>query len=216
MAEKDIDHMIQVIKKHGLRDELIFSVMRKVPREYFVDPEFAEDAYSDKPIPIGHEQTISQPFTVAFMLHHLELREGHSVLEIGAGSGWSSSLLSVLVDPGKVEAYEIIPELVDLAKKNIERLRKKTQVFVNNLELHTGDGTNIAFDRKFDRIIIHAATPRIKQEFFDHLNLRGILIAPVGDQSGQRMMKFAKYPEGVKDCSLGDFSFVPLKGKHGF
>src|SRR3989338_11172659 len=91
-----IEKMIDTIRHYGIDDQNIFSAMRKIPRHYFIRDEFLGEAYDDSPLPIGSSQTISQPFTVAFMLHHAELKQGISVLEIGTGSGWSSALAAEL------------------------------------------------------------------------------------------------------------------------
>lgn len=210
-----IQGMLSVIEHHSLRDNNIFSAMKKIPRHYFVPSEFRSIAYDDHPLPIGSEQTISQPFTVAFMLHHAELKKSLSVLEIGTGSGWSSALTALLVRPGKVLSLELIKDLSNLAKSNIKSLEKTENIKLTNLKILHQDGST-PLKQKFDRIIFTAACPKIHSHFTSQLKNNGILIAPLGGFFSQRMIKIKKKNSNPEQQTLGFFSFVPLKGKFGF
>src|SRR3989344_2667068 len=212
-----IEKMIDTIRYCGIDDPKIFSTMRKIPRHYFIRNEFLDAAYDDCPLPIGNSQTISQPFTVAFMLHHAELKQGISVVEIGTGSGWSSCLAAELVRPSKVISLEIIGDLAEFANKNIEKVSKSENISFKNLEIINSDGSLIfKKGKKFDRILFTAACPRIHPHFIEQLNDKGILIAPFGSAGSQQMIKIIKSGEIITEKNLGFFSFVPLTGKYGF
>lgn len=199
-------------KKQGLvKNPLIFRAFKKVKREFFVLKEFRSDAYKDIPLPIHEEQTISQPTTVVMMLEVLELGPGMKVLEIGAGSGYNAALMAEIVGPkGKVITLERIPELVHFAKENLE------QCDISNVEVVLGDGSQgYLKEAPFDRIICTAAAPEIPEVLAAQLKERGVIVIPVGPLSGQvlvraRMVKGELHPE-----KLGDFMFVPLKGRFG-
>jgi len=204
--------LIDYWKKQGIvKNPAVFRAFKKVNREFFVLKEFRSDAYKDVPLPIQKEQTISQPTTVVMMLEALELGPGMKVLEIGAGSGYNAALMAEIVGPeGKVITIERISELVHFAKENLK------QNNIKNVEVIFGDGSKgYLKEAPYDRIICTAAAPEIPEVLASQLKERGVIVIPVGPLSGQvlvraRMVKGELHPE-----KLGDFMFVPLKGKFG-
>ncbi len=196
--------MIQEIKEgYGLNTPEVFSAMIKVPREEFIPPKFRNFAYDDGPVFIGHGQTISQPYTVAFMTNLLNLKGKEKVLEIGTGSGYQAAILSLLAD--KVYTIERIPELSKEAKQRLEKLGYK------NVEAREGSG-EFGWKEKapFDAILITAGLEEIPQELFKQLKQGGILVAPVGTGEEKQMIKFIKTPRGIKKEEFGIFHFVPF------
>ncbi|MBD3304206.1 protein-L-isoaspartate(D-aspartate) O-methyltransferase [Candidatus Woesearchaeota archaeon] len=204
--------LIDYWRKEGIvRNPGIFSAFKKVKREFFVLKEFRSDAYKDVPLPIQKEQTISQPTAVVMMLEALELGPGMKVLEIGAGSGYNAALMAEIVGlKGKIITVERISELVHFAKENLK------QCNIKNVEVIQGDGSKgYLKEAPYDRIICTAAAPEIPEVLASQLKERGVIVIPVGPLSGQvlvraRMVKGELHPE-----KLGDFMFVPLKGKFG-
>ena len=208
---QQIETMLATIKHHGITDPALLQAMKKVPRHLFVLPEYKDDAYDDCPLPIGHGQTISQPYTVAFMIEHLELKKGIKVLEVGAGSGWSAALIGEIIgSAGKVYATEIIQELADFARKNLKKAG------ITNVEVISYDGSQgYSKHSPYDRILINAACPSVPLAIIKQLKDKGIIIAPVGAPT-QTMVKIIKEKDNLREFQLGSFSFVPLKGKFGY
>lgn len=196
----------------GIRDERVLQAMREVKRELFVPEQLLVEAYANYPLPIGHQQTISQPYTVAFMLEQLRLEPGQRVLEVGAGSGWNAALIAWLVRPrGSVIATEIISELALNAQANLKRAG------VSNVKVVCWDGS-LGYEKRapYDRIIVTAACPKIPGPLTEQLADSGILIAPVGSGIfGQEMVRLVKRGDRLEKDSLGMFVFVPLRGEHG-
>jgi protein-L-isoaspartate(D-aspartate) O-methyltransferase len=193
-------------------DEKIIRAFEATPRENFVPDSFRAEAYHDHPLPTIRDQSISQPSTIMMMLQSLELKEGEKVLEVGAGGGYQAALMSKIIGKnGKIFTTEVIPELVTIAKKNIEKL------MITNVNVMEKDGsTGFVEEAKFDKIIITAACPTIPEPLIEQLKEGGIVVAPVGDLESQTMIKGIK--ENGKLCLefLGPFKFVPLRGKYGF
>ena len=203
--------LILELKHQGITDKKVLEAMEKVPRHLFISQEFQKEAYANYPLPVGEEQTISQPYTTAFMLQALELKENLKVLEIGAASGWSACLIAEIVKPKKVYTLEIIPKLAELAKSNIKKLN------IKNIEVICADGSKgYKKEAPHDRIVITAACPRIPQVIIKQLKNNGILVAPVGSMLQQSMIKIKKIKNKIAEENLGEFIFVPLKGKYGY
>ena len=195
-----------------IKDKKIIEAFRKVSRELFVAEERKEEAYGDYPLPIGKGQTISQPTTVMIMTQALELKEGDKVLEVGSGSGYQAAIIANIVgDNGRVISTEIVDELVESAKSNIKKLKLK------NVEIIKHDGSKgYSKEAPYDRIIITAACPKIPNPLIKQLKEGGIIVAPVGNMNEQEMIKGRKIKGKLIKENLGDFMFVPLKGKHGY
>lgn len=206
--------LIDYWKRTGtITDEKLLKTFNEVPRELFIRTGFKEEAYGDYALPIGEGQTISQPTTVMLMTQALELEQGHKVLEVGAGSGWQAAIIAKMVgNKGKVITTEIIPELAEFAKNNIEKAKIK-----NVKVIHYDGSQGYKKEAPYDRIIITAACPRIPQPLINQLKSNGIIVAPVGSLVfGQNMIKLRKTKSGIEQESLGSFAFVPLKGKYGY
>lgn len=196
--------MAKTIKEvYGLRDQKVLSAIVKVPREEFVDENDRHLAYGDNPIPIGFGQTISQPYTVAFMTHLLGLRGNEKVLEIGTGSGYQAAILSLLTK--KVYTIERIEELAKSAKERLSKLGFK------NIEIRAGAG-EFGWKEKapFDAIMVTAGVEGVPQELFDQLKEGGVLVAPVGEGPDKVMTKFIKKKNKISKEEFGVFHFVPL------
>ncbi len=205
--------LIEKLKCEVLRTEEVEEALRNIPREWFVPEEYMDRAYEDNPLPLASGQTISQPFTVVVMTELLSVFRGHKVLEVGAGSGWQAALLGHLVGPkGKVFTVDINDELVEMARKNLEKTKLK------NVEIIHGDGSKGLEDKApFDRVIITAAAPKIPPPIERQVLEGGKLVAPVGDMRRQQMTLYEKTRMGLREIrSAGVYRFVPLIGEHGF
>lgn len=194
-----------------ITDERVIRSFLETPREEFILRDHTEHAYSDYPLPIYSGQTISQPTTVMIMTQALEAKEGMKVLEIGAGSGYQAAILSKLVGKtGKVYSIEFSPELVAYAQQNL----RKTGC--SNVTVSYGDGSQgFAAKAPYDRIIVTAAAPKIPPPLLEQLKEGGILIIPVDSGFGQTMKKIIKKDGKFVEEELGEFQFVPLRGKYG-
>lgn len=197
------------IVERGIRDKRVIEVMKKVPRHLFVPEDIIDEAYDDRALPIGHGQTISQPYIVALMTELLELKGDEKVLEIGTGSGYQAAILAELAK--EVHTIERIEPLAEEAKKRFERLGYK------NIRIYIKDGTEgLSEEAPFDRIIITAATPDIPQPLIDQLKEGGIIVAPVGERYSQHMLKAVKKAGELERYYLIPVAFVPLIGKYGW
>lgn len=197
--------------KNIIFDERVIAAFETIPREIFLPEELQEVAYHDHPLPTLREQSISQPTTIMIMLQALEVQEGDSVLEIGSGVGYQAALLSCLVTTGSVVTMEIIPELIQASTIHLQQLG------ITNVSVIESDGSR-GFPEKapFDKIILTAACPTIPKPLLDQLKIGGTIIAPVGDVESQTMVKGIKKEKGLDLDFLGNFRFVPLRGKYGF
>lgn len=195
-----------------IKDKRVIDAFRKVPRELFVAEERKEESYGDYPLPIGGGQTISQPTTVMIMTQALELKEGDKVLEVGSGSGYQAAIIANIVGKiGKVISTEIVGELAESAKRNIKKLKLK------NAEIIKHDGSKgYAKEAPYNKIIVTAACPKIPNSLIKQLREGGIIVAPVGNMVEQVMIKGKKINGRIIEEKLGDFMFVPLKGKYGY
>ena len=197
------------LRRRGIRDERVLSAMLSVPRHEFIAAELAGEAYSDRPLPIGHGQTISQPFMVAAMAEALGLSGSERVLEIGAGSGYQAAVLSLLAhEVHTVEMHE------DLAVDTAERLRRLGYA---NVHVHVGDGTlGWPEAAPFQAIIVTAAAPDVPPPLISQLAEGGRLIVPVGGADEQRLLRVEKHGDAFTTRPLYHCRFVPLIGQFGW
>ena len=210
MASKE--HLIKYWQESGIiKDKRLLNAFKRIPREKFVRKEHLEEAYGDYPLSIGKCQTISQPTTVMLMTQALELKANDKVLEIGTGSGYQAAIISKIIGKkGKIISTEIVPELAKFARQNIENLKLK------NVEIIRHDGSKGYIDEApYDKIIITAACPRIPKPLISQLKENGIIVAPVGNLNEQAMVKARKKGNKLIEENLGQFMFVPLKGRYG-
>jgi protein-L-isoaspartate(D-aspartate) O-methyltransferase len=192
---------------HDIVDERVRDAMSRVPREEFVEAEAAPVAYQNRPLPIGHGQTISQPLMVALMTQALTLAGDERVLEVGTGSGYQAALISLLA--AHVVTVERVPELAASSAERLKRLGySNVEVHAVSEELGWPDGA------PYDRIIVTAASPDVPRALLDQLAMNGSLVLPVGSRSIQELVRIIKTPEGARRHNLGSCRFVPLLG-HG-
>lgn len=186
-----------------LQSPEIIDAFRAVDRKYFVPDSIIEHTYVDVPLSIGNNQTISQPSTVAFMLEHLAVQEGDTVLDIGSGSGWTTALLCHIVGKeGSVIGIERLDALVEQGKKNLSRFNLHSHCHIQK----AGEKLGLP-GKKFDRILVSASAEQIPEELFSQLKIGGILVIPVG----RSIFKFTKISEYEVDKEeFYGFVFVPL------
>ena len=193
------------IKKRGVSDESVLNAMRRVPRHEFVPAHLKKYAYADEPLPIGEDQTISQPYIVAYMTEYLGLEGNDKVLEIGTGSGYQAAVLAEIVD--SVYTIEIVDVLAESAEITLERLG------YDNVLVKRGDGyAGWPEHAPFDAIIITAAPTKIPQPLKEQLKTGGYMILPLGDYS-QELVLIEKSKTGFEQKSLLPVRFVPMTGE---
>ncbi len=193
------------IVARGVKNPKVIEAMLKVERHLFVPYEYRPFAYEDHPLPIGHDQTISQPYIVALMTELIEPDSSDRVLEIGTGSGYQAAVLSLLCD--SVFTIEIIPELARTAKERLSRLGYK------NVLVRCGDGfLGWPEHGPFDKIIITCAPPKIPEPLIDQLKDGGIIVLPLGVKE-QWLLKVTKEGRHLKQDTITPVRFVPMKGK---
>jgi protein-L-isoaspartate(D-aspartate) O-methyltransferase len=193
------------IAGRGVKNARVLRAMREVPRHGFVPVDQAARAYRDSPLPIGFEQTISQPYIVAAMTELLDPQPSHKVLEIGTGSGYQAAILSRLVD--KVFSIEIVEELAARAKRDLEKHGFKNVVVI------AGDGyRGLPAEAPFDGIIVTAAPDHVPQPLIDQLRAGGRMVIPVGDEY-QQLKLFEKTKSGLVEKTIFDVRFVPMTGE---
>jgi protein-L-isoaspartate(D-aspartate) O-methyltransferase len=197
------------IRGRGIRDEHVTAVMASLPRHEFVPPEQASAAYEDRALPIGLEQTISQPYMVAAMTAALHLDRAHRVLEIGTGSGYQTAILAAMA--GDVFTIERIAPLSERAQALLGRLG------YTNIRFRVGDGSlgwpELA---PFDRILVTAGAPEIPEPLVGQLAAQGRLIVPVGRGSTLTLKQIDRNPNGKFEHSIMSCRFVPLIGAAGW
>jgi protein-L-isoaspartate(D-aspartate) O-methyltransferase len=197
------------IRRRGVTDDRILAAMKEVPRHKFVDESLRGVAYEDSPLPIGSDQTISQPYIVALMAELLDVQDEHKVLEVGTGSGYQAAVLSRLAM--SVITLERIPELFKKAKETLRKLG------YNNITVVMADGS-IGYKEyaPYDRIIVTAAAPSAPDELVEQLTDNGKMVIPVGNIITQELVVLRKEAGKIfKTTSIG-VRFVPLKGKKGW
>ncbi len=200
----------QQIVGRGITDPQVVSAMEAVPRHLFVTPGLEDQAYSDYPLPIGHKQTISQPYIVAYMTEALQLDGSERVLEIGTGSGYQAAVLAKIVR--HVYTVERISDLARTARKALDRAG------CYNVHIKVDDGTCGWLDQApFDAIITTAGAPEVPEALKAQLAENGRLVIPVGTQGAQVLKRIVRVDaERFSEESLLDCRFVPLIGKHGW
>ncbi len=202
--------MIERLRKHyRIRDEQVLAAMGKIPRHMFVLEPMRGHAYGDHALPIDFGQTISQPFIVARETELLEVTKTDRVLEIGAGSGYQTAVLSKVA--GQIYALERLPEL---ARRAQELLR---QLGINNVTVKCFDGTyGWSEFAPYKGILVAAASPEIPKPLVDQLAVGGHLVIPIGSEKEQRLIRVTRTEEGTKTEDHGACQFVKLIGKHGW
>jgi len=197
----------------GVRDQRVLAAMRWAPREWFLPPHLAADAYSDAPLPIGSGQTISQPYVVALMTERLAPRRNARILEIGTGSGYQATILAYLCGSGKVFTIERLPDLLVEAEERFRRLG------LTNIETRLGDGAaGWPEQAPFDGIIVAAAAPRIPEPLTTQLAPGARLVIPVGDLASQELviLERPRSGAGLLQQLAGGVRFVPLISRLAF
>ena len=199
------------LKARGIRDVLVLQAMGAVPRELFVPSHLRDEAYDDAPLPIGYNQTISQPYIVALMAEALQLEGGEKVLEVGAGSGYAAAVLSEIAD--EVFAIERIEQLAKQAVLNLEKAG------CNNVQVRHGDGTDgWPEEAPFDAILVSAGAPFVPRTLVRQLKTGGRMVLPVGiEPRSQELVRVTNRGNDEIDReTLTDVRFVPLIGHEGW
>jgi protein-L-isoaspartate(D-aspartate) O-methyltransferase len=203
------DMVHRQIEARGITDEKVLDALGKVPRHLFVSEALGDQAYGDFPLPIGEQQTISQPFIVAEMTQALQISADDRVLEIGTGSGYQAAVLAEIAY--RVYSVERIHSLLVKARGLFDRLR------YHNILTRYGDGTVGWLDESpFDAIIVTAGSPKIPESLIAQLATGGRMVVPVGDQHSQELIKIYKDEDGIRRTNLGGCRFVKLVGEHGW
>ncbi len=196
----------QLEEKKVLKSKSIKDALLKVDRANFVLPDYINNAYEDRPLSIGEGQTISQPSTVVFMLELLQVEEEHRVLDIGAGSGWTTALLAEIVGKkGKVFAIERIGKLKAFGEENLKKMN------YTNVNFREGNGANGWVDEApFDRILVNAGAKKIPPALKEQLKVGGKLVIPINDLHGNLKLIEKIEKEDYKERNFPGFAFVPF------
>ena len=201
---QNMEQLIQsMIINQALKSPQIIEAFKKTDRKFFTPEEFSDHIYIDKPLPIGKNQTISQPSTVAFMLELLSPQKGDKILDIGSGSGWTTALLCQIVgEEGSVIGVERVDELVEKGQKNLSKLNLPKQCRIQK----AGERLGIPEER-FDKILVSASAQEVPKELFEQLKIGGIAVVPVKNS----IIKFKKISQTkVEATEYPGFVFVPL------
>jgi protein-L-isoaspartate(D-aspartate) O-methyltransferase len=197
------------LRGRDIVDERVLSAMERVPREHFVPERERSRAYDDVALPIGHGQTISQPYMVARICEALNLSGDERVLDVGTGSGYQAAVLAELA--GEVFTIERIPELAEQARANL------AAAGYDRVHVHVGDGTlGLREHAPYGAIAVAAAAPDLPAQLYEQLEARGRLAVPVGGRWGQRLELVIRSPEGPAVVRSVPCRFVPLVGEGGF
>jgi protein-L-isoaspartate(D-aspartate) O-methyltransferase len=197
----------------GVQDQRVLAAMRWTPREWFLPPHLARDAYNDGPLPIGNGQTISQPYVVALMTERLQPKRTARILEIGTGSGYQTAILAYLASGGTIFTIERLPDLLVEAEERFRRLG------LRNIVTRLGDGAaGWAEEAPFDGIIVAAAAPRVPEPLTAQLAPGGRLVIPVGDLASQELVILERPASGGRlvQRQAGGVRFVPLISRLAF
>jgi protein-L-isoaspartate(D-aspartate) O-methyltransferase len=197
------------LQARGITDARVLDAMRTVPRDRFIPAELRDHAYDDGPLPIGADQTISQPYMVALTCEAAQLSGVERVLEVGTGSGYEAAVLSKLAT--QVITIESIPHLYDRARIILQ------SVGASNVSVRLGDGSfGCIEDAPFDVIIVSAAMPGVPTTLLAQLKPAGRLIAPIGEEELQTLVRIARINGHWQEEYFGECRYVKMTGKHGF
>lgn len=197
------NQLATVLRAKGITDENVLKAIRKIPRHLFIDSSFEDHAYQDKAFPISAEQTISQPYTVAFQTQTLHIQPNDKVLEIGTGSGYQTAVL--LEMNARVYSIERQHELFKKTSMFLPKLGYKPKKFI------FGDGyKGLKEQAPFDKIIVTAGAPYVPKPLLGQLKVGGMLLIPVGDKSQVMTLFIRKSPKEFEKRELGNFAFVPM------
>jgi protein-L-isoaspartate(D-aspartate) O-methyltransferase len=197
------------LRRRGIDDERVLAAMEAVPREHFVPENLRDSAYNDSALPIGHDQTISQPWVVASICQALKLTGDENVLEIGTGSGYSAAVLARLAN--HVVSLERIPELGKEARDRLDELS------VDNVEVVVSDGSRgYPENAPYDAIAVHAASPEAPHSLLAELAPSGRLVVPIATGSADLLTAFTRQDGSLSQETIGPCRFVPLIGAEGF
>lgn len=202
--------LVDQIRDKGISDETVLMAIMNVPRHFFLDSAFEKQAYEDRAFPIGEDQTISQPYTVAYQTQLLQIKPFEKILEVGTGSAYQASVLAEL--KAKVYSIERQKKLFD-ANKKFEFLKQ-----YRSLRLFYGDGfEGLPTFAPFDKILITAAAPYVPEKLLEQLKIGGCMVLPLDEGDNQRMHRLTKQLDGtILEEKFDEFSFVPmLIGKRG-
>lgn len=201
--------LLHRLRELGIRDRRVLAALQHVPRDRFVPLSLLPHAYDDRPLPIGHDQTISQPYIVALSTQALALAPTDRVLEVGTGSGYQTAVLAELA--GAVHTVERLPELSSSAQKRLRALG------YSNIQFRVGDGTlGWPEESPFDGILITAGAPRVPERLLTQLAPRGRLVIPVGGRLNQVLFLVHRDGEHLVHEHLCPCTFVPLIGEEGW
>jgi protein-L-isoaspartate(D-aspartate) O-methyltransferase len=197
------------LRRRGIYDERVLEAMAAVPREHFVPDAVRKSAYNDSALPIGHEQTISQPWVVAAICQAMNLQGGERVLEIGTGSGYSAAVLDRLAE--RVTSLERVPELAETARERLDELG------IEGVDVIVADGSRGHPEgAPYDAIAVHAATPEAPHSLIGELASGGRLVVPIATGSADLLTAFVRENGNLRQESIGPCRFVPLIGAEGF
>ena len=201
--------MVDLLRSRGIQDSRVLKAMSEIPRHLFVPDALASKAYGDHALPIGDMQTISQPYMVARMTELLEVDKDSTVLEIGAGSGYQTAVLSAVA--GRVFAIERLSELARTAQRNIRKLG------CYNATVKWFDGTiGWSEHAPYDGVLVAAGSPDVPEPLINQLIIGGRLVIPIGDPDKQVLVRLIKREDGFTRENHGLCQFVKLIGRHGW
>jgi protein-L-isoaspartate(D-aspartate) O-methyltransferase len=205
-SQRTRDRLVQRLQEEGISNMQVLEIIRSTPRHIFVDEALASRSYEDTALPIGHGQTISQPYVVARMTSVLlETGPLNRVLEVGTGSGYQAAVMAPLA--GEVYSVERIQPLLDLARSRLSELQ------LRNVRLKHSDGSwGWPEFAPFDAIIATAAPEQVPESLLQQLAIGGRLVMPVGPQGMQELVLLTRTPEGIERQVLDKVSFVPMLG----
>lgn len=208
-AAKRAEMIEMQLRRRGIRDQRVLSAFQQVPRHLFVPERLRRAAYDDMPLPIGHDQTISQPYIVGLMLELLDLCGDECVLELGTGSGYQAALLGRMA--AEVHTLEIVPEL------GAEAARRLAELGYDNVNVHIADGTlGWPEAAPYPAVIAAAAAPHVPPPLLEQLSEGGRLVLPVANEHEQLLKVFIRRGNEYDERVIVPVAFVPMRGKHGW